>query len=323
MFFALDENGVRVNAEDGIFSNCVCPACRNPVKQRRGDTNRHHFAHIKKDLSCPFEYNKDYVNMSEWHIRMQGYFPKKHREHIFTDMETGEKHIADVYIEEINTVLEFQYSSLKKQEFLDRTMFHLKEGRRLVWLFDESWKNSDEKSYNKTFFKFGKLEKAYNRVKGPYSRKSYRWLYRRKFVEDGPPLYRPNYSVCVFTGAEGDVFHRILSLDKDHIIISLHDITMSKELNIEEFFRPETYWQEQSPWNETFEPMGEARPFDKYDSPEKKKQAKTFIEETMDLEELRHLRIQEFEMKKQENERLYREDYWAALLDSVESGHIN
>lgn len=319
MFFALDETDVRVNAEDGIFSNCSCPACRKPVMQKRGDTNRHHFAHIKKESSCPFEYNKDYINMSEWHIRMQNYFPKEQREHIFTDKETGEKHIADVYIEEINTVLEFQYSSIKKQEFLDRTMFHLKEGRRLVWLFDESWKDSDKKSYNNTFFTLGKLAKAYNRITGPYSTKSYRWLYRRKFVEDGPPVYRPNYSVCVFTGAEGDVFHRILSLDEDHIIVSLHDITMSKELNVEEFFCPEICWQEQNPWKDAFEPMGEGRPFGKYDHPQKVKKDKMILEETMDLEELRRLRILELKEKKIRD----REDYWASLLDCVENGYIH
>ena len=115
MFFALDENSIRVNAEDGVFSNCVCPACGKSVRQRRGDTNRHHFAHVKKESSCPFDYNEDYRNMSPWHIRMQEYFPKETRERIFTDKVTGEKHIADVFIEECNTVLEFQYSSIKRK----------------------------------------------------------------------------------------------------------------------------------------------------------------------------------------------------------------
>ena len=112
MFFALDENKIRVFAEDGEFKHCVCPACGSPVIQRRGDTNRHHFAHDprkRNDVKCPYDYNADYKNMSEWHIRMQEYFPKEERECIFTDKETGEKHIADVFIKEANTVLEFQY----------------------------------------------------------------------------------------------------------------------------------------------------------------------------------------------------------------------
>ena len=313
MFFALDQNNIRVNAEDGIFSECICPACRKPVKQRRGDTNRHHFAHIKKESSCPFEYNKDYINMSEWHIRMQGYFPEEQREHIFTDKETGEKHIADVYIAESNTVLEFQYSSIEKQEFLDRTLFHLKEGRRIAWLFDESWKNSDEKSYNKTFYKHGKLTRIYNgRATGPYSEKSYRWLYRRKFVEEGPAVYRPDYSVCIFTGSEGDVFHRIIDLRKDNIIVSLHDITLSPELNIEELFYLDTYWQEQEPWKSEFESMKKARPFSKYNLSLKANEGNGIEEDVMSLEEMRRIRIKEFEEKKKQD----REDYWEALLQS-------
>ena len=35
MFFALDDNNIRVNAEDGEFKHCVCPACGSPVIQRR------------------------------------------------------------------------------------------------------------------------------------------------------------------------------------------------------------------------------------------------------------------------------------------------
>ena len=102
MFFALDENNIRVNAEDGEFKHCVCPACRKPVIQKalEGNYRRPHFAHKKKEATCPFEYNSDYKNMSDWHIRMQGYFPKEERECIFTDKETGEKHIADVFIKE-------------------------------------------------------------------------------------------------------------------------------------------------------------------------------------------------------------------------------
>ena len=252
MFFALDQAGNRVNAEDGKFSGCVCPACGSPVIQRRGDTNRHHFAHDlrkRNDVKCPYDYNADYKNMSEWHIRMQEYFPKEERECIFTDKATGEKHIADVYIKEANTVLEFQYSSIKKKEFLDRTMFHLKEGRRIAWLFDESWKEADEESYNKKYYKNGKLTKEYHGYSvGPYREKSFRWLYRRKFVEEGPPVYLPDYSVCVYTGAEGDIFHRIVKQSEERIVVSLHDIVMSKQLNVEELFAFEAYWQKQEPW---------------------------------------------------------------------------
>ncbi|MBQ3287416.1 MAG: hypothetical protein IJH45_05615 [Firmicutes bacterium] len=269
MFFALDENNVRVNAADGEFKNCICPACGSPVIQKRGDTNRHHFAHDprkRNDVKCPYDYNADYKNMSEWHIRMQEYFPKEEREYIFTDKETGEKHIADVYIKETNTVLEFQHSSLKKKEFLDRTMFHLNEGRRIAWLFDESWKDANEESYNNEYCN-GKLVKEKNwRAEGPYKSKSFRWRYMRKFVVEGPLVYQPNYSVCLYTGAEGDVFHRIISLNGNSIIVSLHDVAMSNELNVEELFVLESFWQEQEPWKSELEAIGGQNPFSKYNS---------------------------------------------------------
>ena len=316
MFVAIDAQGNRVYAEEGEFNQCVCPACGCAVIQRRGDTNRHHFAHDprkRNSVKCPYDYNADYKNMSEWHIRMQEYFPKEERERIFTDKETGEKHIADVYIEEANTVLEFQFSSLKKKEFLDRTMFHLNEGRRLVWLFDESWKNPDEESYNRKYNKNGKLVKENNwRAKGPYKSKSFRWLNRRKIVEEGPPVYQPNYSVCVYTGAEGDVFHRIISLDGSSIIVSIHDIAMSNELNVEELFALETVWQEQASWKSDFEVMVGARPFSKFNSPKKMDEIEEYQQSMMKIAEARRLHA---EARKS----LDREDYWNALLEYCDS----
>ena len=149
-------------------------------------------------------------------------------------------------------------------------MFHLNEGRRIVWLFDESWKNSDEESYNRKYYNNGKLAQFHNKqARGPYRLKSFRWLYRRKFVEEGPSsVDQPNYCVCVYSGAEGDIFHKIVSQREDIIIVSLHDIAMSNELNIEEFFTPEKYWQDQEPWKSQFKetkainkPLGETVSF--------------------------------------------------------------
>jgi len=247
---------------------------------------------------------------------MQEYFPKEEREHIFIDNKTGEKHIADVYIEEANTVLEFQYSPIKEKEFLDRTNFHIAEGRRIVWLFEESWKDADEQSYNKQQYKNGKLANEYNsRAKGPYSTKSFRWLYRRKCVENGPTVYRPNYSVCVYTGAEGDVFHRIISLYGDSIIVSLHDITMSDKLNSEEFFLLETHWQDQEPWKSYFDGMEEFKPFSQYESPQKRYAYEEFIILKKNRKEIERNHKQAI---LKEKERLDREDYWTALLEDTE-----
>ena len=61
---------------------------------------------------------------------MQEYFPREACEVRFVDDETGEIHIADAFLEGSNTVLEFQHSPISEQEFLSRTIFHLKNGRR-------------------------------------------------------------------------------------------------------------------------------------------------------------------------------------------------
>lgn len=319
MFFALDQDGNRVNAEVGEFKHCVCPACGNPVQQRRGDINRHHFAHLKYNSSCPFEYNSDYIHMSEWHIRMQEYFPKEEREYIFTNKATGEKHIADVYIKEANTVIEFQHSSLKPKEFLDRTMFHLNEGRRLAWLFDESWKSHDEESYNRKFNKNGKLTKENNwSAEGPYKAKSFKWLNRRKIVEAGPPVYQSNYSVCLYTGTEGDTFHRIISQQESSIILSLHDIAMSNELNVEDLFALETVWQEQEPWKSEFDSTPGIKPFWKYSLSNAQNRFNTFEEKMMDIAEARRLHAEAVRKKQEEKEALDREYYWKAILEDHE-----
>ena len=275
--------------------------------------------------------------MSEWHIRIQEYFPKEQREHIFQDKETGEKHIADVFIEESNTVIEIQYSSIKKKEFLDRTYFHLNEKRRIVWLFNESWKDKDEASYSKQYYKNGKLQKEKDRgIKGPYSEKRFKWIYRRKCVEEVQPIYQENYSVCVYTGSEGDLFHRIVSLAGPSIIVSLHDITMSKELDIEEFFWPEEHCQKLDDWES---PIGLLEKRSGPTKPIRRKELK--IEDSSNLGEYSEIgydllgnwdneasrflnetqeKVRSLNAEKGQNIKAHldREDYWKALLEDAD-----
>ena len=136
MFVALDKNGNRIYADDEQrHVECFCPVCGETLTHKRGKHNRAHFAHKQKS-NCFMNLNKDY--MGEWHIRMQSFFPKEKREYRFHDNDTGETHIADVFDEETNTVIEFQHSQINEDEYLSRTNFHLKNGRRIVWIFDES-----------------------------------------------------------------------------------------------------------------------------------------------------------------------------------------
>ena len=163
MFFALDEQGNRVHASSrDTLVNLYCPACGEPVKHKKGKTRRWHFAHLP-DSNCQYGKDKDYNH--EWHIRMQEYFPLDTREYRFVDSDTKEVHIADVFLPDSNTVLEFQHSPISEEEFLSRTNFHKKEGRRIVWLFDESEKNPQPDHFGK--FKLSNMETSFRAELGP------------------------------------------------------------------------------------------------------------------------------------------------------------
>ncbi len=248
MFVAVDKQGNRLYAEDEEkHVECFCPACGEPLKHKKGKVRRPYFAHLPNSV-CHFGQDKDYK--SEWHIRMQEYFPKEEREYLFVDEETGEKHIADVFVKEANTVLEFQHSPIDEQEFISRTYFHLKNKRRIVWLFDES----SEKEGGSRFIHD---ESAWSMERWPYDTRTYKWRYRRRSIlKKGPPIAQyQSYSVCVYTGTEGDMFHRIVAetYGFEYVTFSLHNIELNEHLDIEEFFRHERYWQEQEPWKSIFE----------------------------------------------------------------------
>ncbi|MBQ1343096.1 MAG: hypothetical protein IIY40_02915 [Firmicutes bacterium] len=273
MFFALDEQGNRVHASSkDTFVNLYCPVCGEPVKHRKGKNRRWHFAHLP-DSNCLYGKDKDYNH--EWHIRMQEYFPLDIREYRFVDSATKEVHIADVFLPDFNTVLEFQHSSISDEEFLSRTNFHLNEGRRMVWLFDESEKTPQPEH-------FGKFKRSYmgttfprelspspyycNFVQNPYADRYFLWLRNpRKCLASLKDLevLADRLVICVYTGLQGDCFHRLVHKkhedDETTVTFSLHDIIMREGMDIEEFFTPEEYWQQQPPWMNRFAPFNHAK----------------------------------------------------------------
>ncbi len=234
MFVALDREGNRLYANSGeCYTECYCPVCNELVQQKTGKIRRPHFAH-RPNSECWFGNDKDYK--SEWHIRMQEYFPEECREVRFVDGQTDEVHIADVYLQDSNTVIEFQHSPITEEEFLSRTTFHLYNGRRIVWLFDES-----TTSENRKYGKFSEDDCQWE--DWPYTDNSFKWLRNpRRFLCKGPNIkrYCRIYSVCVYTGTEGDLFHRIVNehCDFEYVTFSLQDIIMNENLNVEVFFNP-------------------------------------------------------------------------------------
>jgi len=248
MLFAYDKDGKRLYAKSGKkYKECYCPVCGEQLTHKTGAIKAYHFAH-KSKTAC--SYDKD--SKSEWHIHMQELFPLESLEVRFNDSDTGElKHIADVYLKESNTVIEFQHSKISTEDFFNRTMFHLRAGRKIVWIFDET---------NNTDNEFGRLKKddlcVCDRWHQDYA---FHWLRSpRKMISSvvnkGELDFYNDFSICVYWGEE-DTVHRVISQDYgyQYVNTSVHPIKLSGEMDINEFFYPEEYWLHQDPWKEQVE----------------------------------------------------------------------
>ena len=247
MFKALNGDGEPVCAEDAKAGEAYrCPVCGKAVRLRKGQVKVAHFAHLPGE-ECPYGEDGDY--MSEWHMRMQGYFPVEVREVVFKDDETGEVHRADVFLAEGNTVIEFQKSNITPEEFLRRTRFHLKEGRRVAWVFDESRDGRARRGDLGKLRGDGSFSYWYL---PPYDELGFRWLDRRKCLPAGGDdldidLLRPrsDYAVFVYAGAEGgDCIRRIVHEDfgYEHVVLSAAVLEMGHTLDPDDLFRDELGW---------------------------------------------------------------------------------
>ncbi len=230
MLVAHDKAGNRIYANnDERYKECFCPECGKPLTHKKGEMRVSHFAH-KVDENCPYALDKD--SKSEWHIHMQELFPSESLERRFKDDYTGEVHIADVYLKQSNTVIEFQHSPISVEEFKSRTLFHVNNGRRIVWVFEERGKDPDSE--------YGRLRKE----DGEW----YRWLRspRRMLASIGnvSVLQASNYSVCVYYGEE-DIVHRLINeaFDYSEVVLSVHPIKLYENMDSDDFFKPETYWK--------------------------------------------------------------------------------
>ena len=250
MFVAYTKDGNRIYADDfDGETTCFCPICMEEVRLRKGKINKPHFAH-KQNSDC--KWGKDKDSKSPWHIRMQEYFSKEEREVRFTDDSTGEVHIADVFVKEANAVIEFQHSPISEEEFVGRTRFHLNNGRKIAWVFDESKVSKQETDLGR--FRVDEIVLG----EWPYQNLIYRWMGKpRRCLFKGPDLdkFANRYSLCIFTGQEGDLLHRVVGekYNYEYVIFSLHEIEMNNNIDAEDLFRLEKYWASLSPLKEQLE----------------------------------------------------------------------
>lgn len=239
MFVAKDKDGNRLYADAEIrFKECYCPVCEELLIHKKGSVNIPHFAH-KPNSDC-FHRN-DTDNKSAWHRRMQAIFPKESIEYLFKDEKTGEKHIADVYLEESGTIIDFQHSPISPEEFKRRTDFHLSEGRRVIWVFDEE---------NEASGPIGRLKrnKCYIRVDGKYVFDYILPKSRRSVLLNGPEICiqhnNTNYSVFVYCGDGENTIHRIIDQKEGYksVMFSAHSFELQEKMDVDKIFWPEEDW---------------------------------------------------------------------------------
>ena len=134
MFVALDESGHRVPISDTQpGQNYFCALCGEKlILKKKGENRAAHFAH-PRGSDCT-----DWGEMSEWHLDWQAQFPVHTREVILE--KDGERHRADVCIQEYKLVIEFQHSHISQEDFERRCLFYTGCGYQLVWVFDAAGK---------------------------------------------------------------------------------------------------------------------------------------------------------------------------------------
>lgn len=127
-------NGKRIHISDALRGKheYTCPICGTEMIAKKGTKRTHHFAHLG-DYACD-EWS---ANKSEWHLQMQGLFPKEAQEVVLE--ANGEKHIADVCLTKPcgqKLVIEFQASRMENEEFIRRTKFWKSNGADMIWVFN-------------------------------------------------------------------------------------------------------------------------------------------------------------------------------------------
>ncbi len=103
------------------------------------------FAHKAKAECDPWYVGK----MSPWHKEMQSHFAENKREIVIWNESHTEYHIADVVLDasDIKYVIEFQHSAISQNEFIARSEFYIKNGYKVMWVFDFLRCNPPKKVY--------------------------------------------------------------------------------------------------------------------------------------------------------------------------------
>lgn len=122
----------------------ICPCCGSETVAKCGDFKEWHWSHLSL-IDCEYS-NRE---MTEWHRSWQEKFPIECREIFMKDSVTGERHFADVYVNEM--AIEFQHSPISHDEIWNRINFYTdNHKKKMVWVLDISEKEKIiQKAYKK------------------------------------------------------------------------------------------------------------------------------------------------------------------------------
>lgn len=95
---------------------------------------------IKKHFRHKYSHDTIDNGMSEWHSRMQGYFPITEKHFAKKEHQIKERR-ADVYIENENYVIEMQHSEIDDANIICRNNDYLLHGCNLIWIIDGNTKD--------------------------------------------------------------------------------------------------------------------------------------------------------------------------------------
>lgn len=133
MRWAVDKNNKRIFIDNASFKeDYFCPICQSKLVQKKGNIVIHHFAHYP---NCKCSDNFHYEEKTLWHISWQNLFPIDSQEVVIT--KNNEKHIADIFLSEEKTVIEFQHSNITPFDFEARNLFYTSLGYKVFWVFDK------------------------------------------------------------------------------------------------------------------------------------------------------------------------------------------
>jgi len=104
-----------------------------PTVAKCGQHKIWHWAH-KSLENCDLWWESE----TEWHRNWKDRFPREWQECVHFDLETGEKHIADIKTDR-GLVIEFQHSLMSLEELRSREQFY----KNMVWIIDGCRLESD------------------------------------------------------------------------------------------------------------------------------------------------------------------------------------